>query len=327
MKRRKFLSVLSGGAVAWPFATHAQQALPVIGFLNPMSPETSGDRVRSFRQGLKEAGYVEGENVAVEYRWAEYQLDRLPALAADLVGRRVAVIAALGAHPPILAAKAATATIPIVFIAGDDPVRSGLVASLARPGGNLTGVNILSLELVAKRLELLRELVPAATRVAVLVNPGNPDNVEVTLRGVAQAARTMGLQTDVFNAASSGEIDTAFATLMRDRPDAVYVGGNPLFSGRRVQLALLAARNAVPAIYGGREYVDAGGLIGYGASTADAYRQVGVYVGRILKGAKPEEMPVVQASKFELVINAQTAKLLGLVVPHALLARADVVVE
>ena len=270
------------------------------------------DRLRGFRQGLKDTGYVEGENVAIEYRWAENQIDRLPELAAELVRRRVAVIAATGGPPSALAAKAATTTIPIVFIVGEDPVRLGLVASLARPGGNLTGINFFSGELTAKRLELLRELVPGATRVAVLVNPANAANTETTLRDVEAAARAMGLQIQVLNASTSREIDAAFATFVRERPDALFVGGDPFFNSRRVQLAHLAARHAIPATYSGRDYAEAGGLMSYGTNLADAYRQVGVYAGRILKGAKPADLPVVQATKFELVINAQTARMLGL---------------
>src|SRR5262244_2882969 len=269
MKRREFITLL-GGAAAWPLAARAQQpAMPVIGVLDSRSPEAVAGRLRAVRQGLKEAGYVEDENVAIVYRWAENQLDRLPELAADLVRRQVAVIAATGGVPPSLAAKAATTTIPIVFAVGEDPVRLGLVASLARPGGNLTGVNYFSYELIAKRLELLRELVPAATRVAVLVNPANAEVTEPTLRDVEAAARTMGLQIQVLNANTSREIDAAFATVVRERPDALFVG-------RRVQLVHLASRHAVPATYAQREYAEIGGLMSYGSNLADAYRQVGV---------------------------------------------------
>jgi putative ABC transport system substrate-binding protein len=328
VRRREFITLL-GGAVICPLAARAQQpAMPVIGFLNNTSPETVVERsLRAFRQGLKEAGFVEGQNVAIEYRWAEGQYDRLPALAAELVRRQVAVIAATGGTPSTLAAKAATTTIPIVFAVADDPVRLGLVANLARPGGNATGVNFFVGELVAKRLELLRELVPAATRIVVLVNPANAPNTEITLRDVEPAARAMGLQIQVLNASTSREIDSAFASLMRERPDALFVGNDAFFTSRRVQLATLAARDRIPAAYSNRDYVEAGGLMTYGTKIADAYRQVGTYAGRILKGAKPADLPVVQSSKFELVINAQTARLLGLTVPPTLLARADEVIE
>jgi putative ABC transport system substrate-binding protein len=325
--RRQFIALL-GGAAAWPLAAHAQQpAMPVIGFLYPTSADAETDRLRAFRQGLKDTGYVEGENVAIDYRFAHNQLERLPMLAADLVRQRVAVIIASGGPPVVLAAKAATATIPIVFIIGDDPVELGLVTSLARPGGNLTGINFFAVELAAKRLELLRELVPSATRVAVLVNPANAANTEATLRDVEAAARTMGLQVQVLNASTSREIDAAFATLVRERPDALFVGSGPLFTSRRAQLALLAGRYGVPAIYAGRQITEAGGLMSYGASLTDAMRQVGSYAGRILKGAKPADMPVEQSTKFELVINAQTARMLGIEVPPTLLARADEVIE
>jgi len=327
MNRRQIIAAL-GGSVAWPLAARAQQpAMPVVGFLNSASPDTTADFLRAFRQGLKDTGYVEGENLAIAYRWAENQFDRLPELAADLVRRKVVVIAATGGPPSTLAAMAATTTIPIVFTAAEDPVRLGLVASLARPGGDVTGVNLVSAELAAKRLELLRELVPAATRVVVLVNPANATNTETTLRDVEPAARSMGLQIQVLNASTSREIDAAFATIARERPDALFVGIDSFFTPRRVQMVQLAARHAVPATYSGRQYAEIGGLMSYGANLADAYRQVGAYTGRILKGAKPADLPVVQASKFELVINAQTARMLGITVPPTLLALADEVIE
>jgi putative tryptophan/tyrosine transport system substrate-binding protein len=326
VRRREFMTFL-GGAIALPLAAHAQQpAMPVIGFLYSASPEPVADRLRAFRQGLKESGYVEGETAAIEYRFAEGQNDRLPALAADLVRRRVAVIAVANTVS-VLTAKAATTTIPIVFTVNEDPVRLGLVGSLARPGGNLTGINFLTGELSAKRLELLRELVPTATRLAVLVNPANAGATETTVRDVEPAARSMGLQTQVLNASTSREIDAAFATFMRERPDALFVGSEGLFTSRRVQLAILAAQRSIPATYASRENAEAGGLISYGANVTDAWRQMGVYVGRILKGAKPADLPVVQSTKLELVINHQTARSLGLAVPPTLLAHADEVIE
>jgi putative ABC transport system substrate-binding protein len=327
MRRREFITLIGGAAAAWPLAAHAQPAMPVIGFLDRRSPDALADRLRAFRQGLKGTGYVEGENVATEYRWAENQLDRVPALAADLARRPVALIVASGGAAVALAAKAATTTIPIVFLAAEDPVRLGLVASLARPGGNLTGINFLSAELVAKRLELLHELVPAATRVTVLVNPANVTNTESTLRDVEPAARAIGLQIQILNASTSREIDAAFASVVRGRPDAFFVSGDSFFDSRRVQLVHLATHHHVPATYSGREYAEVGGLMSYGSDITDAYRQVGIYAGRILKGAKPAELPVVQSSKFELVINHQTARMLGLTVPPMLLARADEVIE
>jgi putative ABC transport system substrate-binding protein len=327
MRRRDFITLL-GGAAVWPLTADAQQAaMPVVGLLDPRSPDTLTDRLRGFRQGLNDAGFVVGQNVAMEYRWAENQMDRLPDLAADLVRRQVSVIVTPGGLASTLAAKAATTTIPIVFVVADDPVRLGLVASLARPDGNLTGINFFSGELTAKRLELLRELVPAATRVAVLVNPANAANAETTSTEAGKAARAIGLQTQVFNASTSREINAAFATFEHERPDAVFVGVDPFFNSRRIQLVQLATRYAVPASYPARDFAEAGGLISYRASIADAWRQAGGYSGRIFKGAKPAELPVVQSSKFELVINAETARMLGLTVRPTLLARADEVIE
>jgi ABC-type uncharacterized transport system substrate-binding protein len=326
IRRREFIALL-GGAAAWPMAASAQQqAMPVIGLLDPRSPHMLATPSRGFRLGLKDTGYVEGENVAFEYRWAENQMDRLPALAAELVRREVSVIAA---STPVaaFAAKATTTTIPIVFVVNDDPVRLGLVASLARPGGNATGINIFAAEVTAKRLDLLRELVPAATRIGVLVNPANATSTESTLRDVPAAAGTMGLQIKVLNASTSREIEAVFAGFGRERPDALFVGTDPYFYSRRVQLAVLAAHHSIPATFSQRDYAEAGGLMSYGTSLTDAYRQVGVYAGRILKGAKPPDLPVVQASKFELVINLPTARTLGLEVPPTLLARADEVIE
>jgi len=327
MGRREFVALL-GGAAAWPIAARAQQpAMPVIGFLHPASPESYADQLRAFRQGLKEAGFVEGENVVIEYRWAEGQNDRLPALADELVRRRVAVIAAAGGPNSALAAKAATTTVPIVFVTGQDPVRLGLVTSLARPGGNLTGINFFTVELAAKRLELLRELLPGAMRIAVFVDPATASTTESTLRDVEAAARVMRLQIQVLKVGTSREIEAAFTSFVGERPDAIFVGISAFFTARRVQLAQLAARHAVPAIYPDRLHAEVGGLISYGASLTDTYRQVGIYTGRILKGAKPADVPVVQSSKFELVINHPTARMLGLTVPPSLLARADEVIE
>jgi len=327
-KRREFITLLGGAAAAWPLVARAQQPgkLPIIGYLGSTSPEAIADRLRAFRQGLKETGYAEGENLAIEYRWAEGQFDRLPALAADLVRRQVAMIA-VGNTAPALAAKAATTTIPIVFAVNEDPVRLGLVASLARPGGNLTGINFLSGELVAKRLELLRELVPGAARVAVFVNPANARVKENMLRDVEDAARAIGVQIQVLNASTSREIDVAFATIAQGQSDALFVGNDNFFSSRRVQFANAAAHRSIPATFGSREFAEVGGLMSYGSNIADAWRELGVYTGRILKGAKLADLPVVQASKFELVINHQTARMLGITVPPTLLATADEVIE
>jgi putative ABC transport system substrate-binding protein len=328
MKRRAFITLLGGAAVAWPLDARAQQpAVPAIGFLNPTSPDASVDRLRGLRQGLKDSGYVEGENVSIIYRWAQGEFDRLPALATELLRRRVAVIAATS-NAAAIAAEAATKTVPIIFLATEDPVKLGLVASLSRPSGNATGINFVSGEVTAKRLELLRELVPAATSVAVLVNPANAVTTESTLRDVRAATGAMGLQIiHVANAGTSREINAAFDTFARERPDLLFVGLDAYLNSRRAQLVTLAARHALPAIFSNRDFTEIGGLMSYGTNIADAYRQIGVYAGRILKGANPADLPVVQASKFELVINAETARMLGFTVPDKLLALADEVIE
>jgi putative tryptophan/tyrosine transport system substrate-binding protein len=324
--RRDFIFAL-GGTAAWPLGARAQQtAMPVIGYIDSRSPEAVADRLRGFRQGLKESGYLEGENVAIVYRFAENQDDRLQEMAADLVHRQVSVIVTAG--PPLtFAAKAATRTIPIVFLIGQDPAQLGLVASLSRPGGNMTGINIFNSELAAKRLELLRQLLPRAARVAMLVNPADAPLTNTQVKEVDAAARAMGVQIDLVNADTSAEIDAAYEKLARERPDAVFVGTTPFLNGRRVQLAQLAAFHRLPATYAVRDYAEVGGLMSYGSNIVDGYRQVGVYTGRILKGTKPADLPVVQANKFELVINAQTARMLGLVVSPSLLAIADEVIE
>jgi putative ABC transport system substrate-binding protein len=325
--RRAFITLLGGAAAGWPLAARAQQsAMPVIGFLNAASPDGYAERLRGFRQGLKDEGFGEGENVSVEYRWAENQINRVSAMATELIRRRVSVIVATGGNPAPTAAKAATTTIPILFVTPDDPVALGYVTSLARPGGNLTGINFLGSELGAKRLELLCDLVRATNRVAVLYNPAGPAS-ESRLSEVQAAARTMGLQIQVFDAGTSREIDTAFAAVLRARAEALLLIPDPVFNGRRIQLVHLASRHALPAIYWQREFAEAGGLISYGSSIGDAFRQIGVYTGRVLKGAKPADLPVVQSSKFELVINAQTARMLGVTVPPTLLASADEVIE
>jgi len=326
MIRREFITLL-GGAAVWPVAARAQPvAMPVVGYLSGHLPGPSARLTAAFRQGLKDSGYVEGENVTIIYRWAEGQWDRGPVLANELLHQRVAVIAAFG-NSAALAAKAVTTTIPIVFSSGEDPVTLGLVASLAQPGGNLTGINTFSTEVAAKRLGLLREMVPAAARVAVLVSPSSAVTSESTVRDTSAGARAMGLQVQVLNADTSHEIDAAFARLARERFDALYVDSTPFFDSRRAQLVNLASRLAVPAIYFDRVFAEIGGLMSYGASIADAYRQVGVYTARILKGTKPADLPVVQSSKFELVINHQTARMLGLTVPPTLIATADEVIE
>ncbi|MFL6947431.1 MAG: ABC transporter substrate-binding protein [Xanthobacteraceae bacterium] len=325
MRRREFITIL-GGAAAWPLSLSAQQpGMPVIGLLNSASADTFADRLRAFRQGLKDTGHVEGDNVTIVYRWADGQSDRLPALADDLLRRQVALIAALGGAAAF-AAKAATTTVPIVFNVDDDPVKLGLVGNLARPSGNLTGTNFLSAELTTKRLELLRELVPAAARVAVLANPTYPTG-KSTVKDLAAVAPAMGLELQVLNARTNHEINAAFATLARAPSDALFVAGDPFFTSRRFQLVNLTSRHAVPATFGTREFAEAGGLMSYGSNIADAWRQVGAYAGRILAGAKPADLPVVQASKFELVINAETARMLGIAIPHSLLALADEVIE
>ncbi len=328
MKRREFISLLGGAAVAWPSGARGQQsALPVVGFIRDGSADASARFAAAFRKGLNETGYVEGQNVTVEYHWLEGQYDRLPALVADLVRRQVAVIATPG-NVPSLAAKAATATIPIVFGVGGDPVELGLVASLARPGGNVTGINFFVNEVAAKRLRLLHDLVPKAVRIAVLLNPANAWVTETTLRDVREAAPTIGLQIQVtLNASTIGEIDEAFATLARERPDALFVAGDAFFVSQRAQLAALTARHQIPAAYSVREPVTAGGLMSYGSDLAHMFHQVGVYTGNILKGAKPAELPVLQSTKFDFVINLKTARALGIEVPSALLLIADEVIE
>jgi putative ABC transport system substrate-binding protein len=327
MRRRNFISLVGGLAVAWPIAAGAQQsAMPVVGFIDVGSPADSGAHVASFRQGLNDMGYFEGRNILIEYRWAEGRHDRYPELAADLIRQKVNVIATGANSSASLAVKAATSTIPIVFGVGEDPVKLGLVASLARPGGNATGINFFAAELTAKRLGLLREMVPGAARLAFLVNPANV-TAESTVKDLEAAAPAFGVQIQIFDAGTIREIDAAFASLVRQRFDALFVGPDLFFSTRRVQLAIAAARHAVPTIFAQREYAEAGGLMSYGTNIADTYRQVGVYTGRILKGAKPADLPVVQSTKFELVINAQTARTLGLTVPDNLLATADEVIE
>jgi len=327
LKRRDFIKVIGGAAAAWSVAARAQQpVLPVIGFIRDGSADPNARFAAAFRKGLNETGYIEGQNVTIEYHWLEGQYDRLPALMADLVRRQVAVIATPGTLPA-RAAKAATAAIPIVFGVGEDPVQLGLVASLARPGGNVTGINFFAQETVAKRLRLLHELVPTAVRIAVLVNPGNAIVAESTVREVQKAAPTMGLQIQILNATTIGEIDAAFATLARERLDALFVAGDAFLVSRRVQLSTLTARDRIPAAYPVREPVEVGGLMSYGTDLADSFRQIGVYTGTILKGAKPAELPVLQSTKFEFVINIHTARALGIEVPPGVLSIADEVIE
>jgi putative tryptophan/tyrosine transport system substrate-binding protein len=325
VRRREFIALIGGAAVAWPVAARAQQ-VPVVGFLATTSPAPFAHLVAGFRRGLQEAGFLEGRNVAIEYRWAEGRYDQVPALAADLVQRQVAVIVTTGGETSAVAAKAATKTIPIVFNTGTDPVRLGLVTSLARPGGNATGVNIFTTELAEKRLGLLHDLIPAASTIAVLLNPNFAPAV-VNLQESEVAARAAGRTVVAFHASRDDEIETAFARIIQMRPGALLVGSDPFFNSRREQIVALAARHAIPAIYEWREFAQAGGLMSYGTSLIEAYRQQGVYAGRILKGEKPADLPVVQLSKFELIINLITAKTLGLTFPPGLLAIADEVIE
>jgi putative tryptophan/tyrosine transport system substrate-binding protein len=327
MRRREFITLLSGLA-AWPLTARAQQpALPVIGFLSSESPALFANLLDAFRQGLREVGYVDGQNVAIEYRWAEGQNDRLPALATDLVHRRVRVIAAPVTTPGALAAKAATATIPIVFFTGGDPVALGLVASLSRPGGNITGVTSLGEELAAKRLELMHELMPSATIMALLVNPANTALIASTTKAAQIAARALGLQLHILQASTEGEFDTVFATLAQLRASALVIAVDSFFTGRREQLAALALRHRMPAIYQSRDFAEAGGLMSYSANLREALRLVGIYTGRIVKGEKPADLPVQQATKVELIINLKVAKTLGITVPNTLIGRADGVIE
>jgi putative ABC transport system substrate-binding protein len=326
--RREFITLVGGAAAAWSLTAQAQQStMPVVGYFGIASPDLFASRLRAFREGLSENGYVEGRNVLIEYRWAEGHYDRIPGLIADLVRRQVAVIAAPGSTPAVLAAKAATTTIPVVFLTATDPVAAGLVASLNRPGGNLTGVTALTLELGPKQLELLREVVPTATVIALLVNPASRVLAETQSRDLQATARTLGLQLHVLHARTASDFDAVFATLGQLRAGGLVIGGEALFTGRSEQLAALALRHAMPAIYQFREFAAAGGLMSYGANLNDAHRLAGVYTGRILKGAKPADMPVEQSTKFELVINLKTAKALGLEIPPTLLAIADEVIE
>ncbi|MEA2916335.1 MAG: hypothetical protein QOJ15_8416 [Bradyrhizobium sp.] len=327
MQRRTFITLVGGAAVARPFAARAQQpAMPVIGFLNSGSRELFAARVAAFHRGLNDTGFVEGRNVTIEYRWAQGQYDRLPALASDLVRRQVAVIAATGGIPSALAAKAATSTIPIVFVAGSDPIKFGVVTSLSRPDGNLTGLTAFTSELVPKRLELLHQVVRKAATVALLVNPTNAVT-EIVQRDVQEAARTLGLQLNVVHASVEPDLDKVFATLGQLRAGALVIGTDTFFDGQSERLAALAARHAMPTIYQTREFAVAGGLMSYGGSLPDAYRKAGVYVGRVLKGEKPADLPVMQSTKVELIINLKTAKALGIEIPAALLATADEVIE
>jgi len=327
MRRREFIALLGSGVAGWPLAAGGQQAaMPVVGFLNALGQNDRPNLPAAFRRGLGETGYVDGRNVAIEYRFAENQHDRLPALAADLVGRKAAVIAATGGGAAILAAMAATKTIPIVFTTGGDPVQEGYVASLNRPGGNVTGVSFFSNLLSGKALGLLHELVPNAAMIALLVNPKLPESARMQSEG-NEAARTLGRQLLVLNASTPSEIDAAFATMRQRRTDALLVGSDPFFSSRRQQIVALASRDAIPAMYTNREFVEEGGLISYGNDTPDNYRRAGVHVGRVLNGASPADLPVDQATKFELVVNVKAAKAVGLTIPESFLARADEVIE
>jgi putative tryptophan/tyrosine transport system substrate-binding protein len=327
MRRREFIAGIAGGA-AWPLAVAAQQsARPTIGYLGSLSPELFTNRLRAFQQGLRETGYVEARNVAIEYRWAEGHYERIPALIADLVRRQVAVIATPGSTPAALAAKAATTTIPIVFLTGTDPVEAGLVSSLNRPGGNLTGVTVFSLELGPKRVQLLHELIPAATSIALLVNPTSPRFAEAQQIGLRGVARQLGLTDHVFHASAAHEFEEAFAALSRLRASALVIGDDTLFTGHTEQLAALALRHGIPAIFQFREFAAAGGLLSYGPSLLDGHRLAGVYAGRILQGEKPLDLPVQQSTKVELVINLRTAKALGITIPLPLIGRADEVIE
>jgi putative ABC transport system substrate-binding protein len=327
MKRREFITLL-GAATAWPLAARAQQpAMPVVGLVNGGTADAAARYLAAFRKGMSETGYVEGQNVTVEYNWMDGRYDRIPAVMADLVRREVAVIVTPGTISAALAAKAATSTIPIVFGSAEDPVKLGLVASIARPGGNATGVNFFAYEVVSKQLGLLHELVPKAVRIAVLANPGTTISADITLQAVHEAARALKLEILIVKASTPGEIDAAFGTIARERADALFIQADGFFASRRVQLATLAVRDRIPASYFSREMVEAGLLMSYGTSISDMFRQVGIYTGSVLNGTKPADLPVIQSTKFEFVINLQTAKSLGLTVPPMLLARADEVIE